>query len=89
MARKSRVPTDISVTEGVVNTPVATDIINIRNKALVFVSHDSRDNEIAESFANLLSDVSVGTLKTFRSSDNAGTSGIAFGDEWLVARLTR
>jgi TIR domain-containing protein len=56
---------------------------------LVFISHDSRDSEIAEAFGNLLSDVSVGTLKTFRSSDNLGTSGIAFGDEWYEAIVSK
>lgn len=35
-----------------------------RSRALVFVSHDSRDSDIAEAFANLLSDVSAGTLKS-------------------------
>ncbi len=43
-----------------------------RPKALVFVSHDSRDADLAEAFANLLSDVSAGTLKSFRSSDKRG-----------------
>ncbi len=55
-----------------------------RPKALVFVSHDSRDADLAEAFANLLSDVSAGTLKSFRSSDKRGVSGIEFGAEWYA-----
>lgn len=51
-------------------------------KTLVFISHDSRDGDIAETFGNLLSDVSAGTLKSFRSSDKRGGSGIEFGAEW-------
>lgn len=54
----------------------------IRPKVLVFVSHDTRDADIAEAFSNLLSDVSAGTLKSFRSSDRKGTTGIEFGAEW-------
>lgn len=60
-----------------------------RQKALVFVSHDSRDAEIAEAFANLLSDVSAGTLKSFRSSDRKGNSGIEFGAEWYASIMSQ
>lgn len=56
-----------------------------RTKSLVFISHDSRDGDLAEAFSNLLSDVSGGTLKSFRSSDKRGTSGIEFGAEWYKA----
>lgn len=59
--------------------PVA---ITKRSRTLVFISHDSRDADLAEAFANLLSDVSGGTLKSFRSSDKKGGSGIPFGTEW-------
>jgi hypothetical protein len=61
----------------------------IRPKALVFVSHDSRDADIAEAFANLLSDVSAGTLKSFRSSDKRGTGGIEFGAEWYTSIMSQ
>lgn len=60
-----------------------------RPKALVFISHDSRDADLAEAFADLLADVSVGTLKSFRSSDNKGTSGIEFGDNWYSAIFSK
>jgi hypothetical protein len=49
---------------------------------LVFISHDSRDAEIAEAFSKLLKSVSAGMIRTFRSSDKKGKDGIDFGDEW-------
>lgn len=57
---------------------------------LVFISHDSRDAELAEAFSKLLKSVSAGMIKTFRSSDKKGSDGIDFGDEWykrLMAKL--
>lgn len=48
----------------------------------VFISHDTRDAEIAEAFSKLLKSVSAGILKSFRSSDNKGTQGIEYGIEW-------
>jgi hypothetical protein len=63
--------------------------IPVRPKALVFVSHDSRDADIAEAFANLLSDVSAGTLKSFRSSDKKGNTGIEFGAEWYTSIMSQ
>lgn len=48
----------------------------------VFISHDTRDADIAEAFSKLLKSVSAGMLKSFRSSDNKGTQGIEFGIEW-------
>ena len=60
-----------------------------RGKSLVFISHDSRDADLAEFFANLLSDVSGGTLKSFRSSDKKGTAGIEFGTEWYKSIMSQ
>jgi hypothetical protein len=57
---------------------------------LVFISHDSRDADLAEAFSKLLKSVSAGMLKSFRSSDKSGKEGIEFGDEWyktLMAKL--
>lgn len=73
------------------NIPTGTgaDTLVSRPKALVFISHDSRDAVIAEAFANLLTDVSAGTLKSFRSSDKKGVSGIAFGQEWYSAIMSK
>src|SRR5437660_11160635 len=56
----------------------------------VFISHDTRDAELAEAFSKLLKSVSAGMIKTFRSSDKKGKEGIDFGDEWynrLMAKL--
>ena len=50
---------------------------------LIFISHDSRDCELAEAFSALLHNVSMGVLKSFRSSDTKGTQGIEFGSEWF------
>jgi TIR domain len=55
---------------------------NRRPNALVFISHDSRDAEIAEAFSRLISSVSAGVLKSFRSSDKKGNQGIEYGIEW-------
>jgi hypothetical protein len=60
-----------------------------RSKSLVFISHDSRDGNLAEAFSNLLSDVTGGTLKSFRSSDRKGTAGIEFGAEWYKAIMDK
>lgn len=49
---------------------------------LVFISHDTRDAELAEHFSKLLSSVSAGVLKSFRSSDKKGSQGIEYGVEW-------
>jgi hypothetical protein len=59
-----------------------------RTRALVFISHDNRDADLAEAFGNLLVDVSGGTLKSFRSTDKKGNDGIGFGVEWYSAIMT-
>jgi hypothetical protein len=55
---------------------------------LVFVSHDSRDADLAEAFGKLLKSVSSGMIKTFRSSDKKGADGIDFGEEWYKRLMT-
>lgn len=72
-----------------VPVPVEHGPLPMRGKTLVFISHDSRDGEIAEAFANLLSDVSAGTLKSFRSSDKKASAGIEFGAEWYSSIMTK
>lgn len=49
---------------------------------LVFISHDTRDAELAEAFSVLLKSVSAGVLKSFRTSDRKGNQGIEYGIEW-------
>jgi hypothetical protein len=71
------------------STDETDDLVPISGP-LVFISHDSRDAELAEAFSKLLKSVSAGMIKTFRSSDKKGTDGIDFGDEWykrLMAKL--
>jgi hypothetical protein len=56
---------------------------------LVFVSHDTRDADVAEAFCKLLSSVSTGMLKSFRSSDRRGNQGIEYGVEWYPEIMKR
>lgn len=55
----------------------------------VFLSHDTRDAEVAELFAKLLASVTAGVLKCFRSSDKRGTQGIEYGVEWFPELMKR
>ncbi len=72
-----------------VSEPTPQADLPSRSKPLVFISHDTRDAEIAESFSNLLTDASGGVLQSFRSSDRKGTAGIEFGTEWYSAIMDR
>ncbi|MGZ9930636.1 hypothetical protein ACXNSR_12140 [Streptomyces sp. NC-S4] len=68
-----------------------TDAVGSSNQPLIFVSHDSRDAKLAEAFSKLLSNVSAGMLKSFRSSDNKGPQGLEYGSDWypeIVKRIT-
>jgi len=56
--------------------------ISQSSSPLIFISHDSRDAELAEAFSKLLKSISAGMLKSFRSSDKKGTEGIEYGDDW-------
>ena len=56
---------------------------------LVFISHDTRDADLAEAFGNLLTDSSGGILKSFRSSDRKGAAGIEYGQEWYRAIMQK
>ena len=57
--------------------------------ALVFISHDSRDAELAEAFSKLLKSVSAGMLKCFRSTDKKGAEGFQYGDEWYSVLMKK
>jgi hypothetical protein len=54
------------------------------SRPLVFISHDHRDATLAEAFSDLLTDASGGFLKSFRSSDRKGNTGIEFRAEWYT-----
>ena len=56
---------------------------------MVFISHDSRDADLAAAFARLLKVASAGMVKSFRSSDKGGNEGIDYGDEWYGTLMTR
>lgn len=67
-----------------------TDLIpSIVTSPLVFISHDTRDADLAEAFSKLLKSVSAGMIKTFRSSDKKGNDGIDFGEEWYKRLMTQ
>jgi hypothetical protein len=69
-----------------VRNPKAAAVADILPSAagapLVFISHDTRDSELAEAFSKLLRSVSAGMIRTFHSSDKKGADAIDFGDEW-------
>lgn len=48
----------------------------------VFISHDSRDSHIAESFAHLIEDATANLVTTFRTSDKTGKKGILSSEDW-------
>ncbi|MGB7722248.1 MAG: toll/interleukin-1 receptor domain-containing protein, partial [Bryobacteraceae bacterium] len=59
-----------------------------RANPLVFISHDSRDADLAEAFDHLLTDASGGVIRTFRSSDQTGRAGIDYGEDWF-SKITK
>ena len=61
----------------------------IASNPLIFISHDTRDAELAEALSKLLKSVSAGMIKTFRSSDKKGDEGIDFGEEWYKRLMTQ
>lgn len=71
------------------NTKTAKEPDVIASGPLVFISHDSRDAELAEAFSKLLKSVSAGMIKTFRSSDKKAGDGIDFGEEWYKRLMTQ
>ncbi|WP_273209476.1 toll/interleukin-1 receptor domain-containing protein [Runella zeae] len=54
----------------------------VSKNPLVFISHDTRDAELAEALSQLLSNSSMGILESFRSSDKKGAQGIEYGTLW-------
>lgn len=66
-----------------------TDVLAGSTAPLVFISHDTRDADLAEAFSKLLKSVSAGMIKTFRSSDKKAGEGIDFGDEWYKRLMER
>lgn len=81
MKKKTTLKTD----ETALTVKTSSSALSSAPQALVFISHDSRDADLAEEFDNLLRDASGGMLKSFRSSDKKGTAGMEYGDEWYNA----
>jgi len=50
---------------------------------LVFISHDHREQAVAQAVAEAIRDVSGGMLHTFYSSAKSAASGIEYGEEWF------
>jgi hypothetical protein len=71
-----------------VNPKIESAAIKTTNP-LIFISHDSRDADLAEEFSNLLKSASAGALKSFVSSDKKGTRGIEYGLEWYPAIMDK
>src|ERR1043166_4535617 len=69
-------------TEDTVETVLEMIETQTPSTPLVFISHDTRDANLAEAFSKLLKSVSSGMIKSFRSSDKSGKEGIDYGDEW-------
>lgn len=61
----------------------------VTTSPLIFISHDTRDADLAEAFSKLLKSVSAGMIKTFRSSDKKAGDGIDFGEEWYKRLMTQ
>jgi hypothetical protein len=76
-------------TKRAASTPDSSAPLASSQSALIFISHDARDADLAEEFDNLLRDASGGMLKSFRSSDRKGTSGMEYGEEWYSAIMSK
>jgi len=50
------------------NPKIDSEVTKTSNP-LIFISHDTRDAELADEFSNLLKSSSAGALKSFVSSD--------------------
>jgi hypothetical protein len=72
-----------------IENPKLESVITKTTNPLIFISHDSRDADLAEEFSNLLKSASAGALKSFVSSDKKGTRGIEYGLEWYPAIMDK
>lgn len=70
-------------------SPEVEKVMAKQSNSLIFISHDTRDAELAEEFSNLLKSASAGALKSFVSSDKKGTRGIEYGLEWYPAIMEK
>lgn len=70
------------------DTPQEHDSDRAAQRPLIFISHDSRDAQIARAFCDLIEKSSLGILETFCSSDRTGR-GIEYGSQWFTTILDR
>ncbi len=61
----------------------SSDSINKNNWPYVFISHYSDDAPLAEAFAKMLTDCTMGLVKSFRSSDLTPGGGITYGEAFV------
>jgi hypothetical protein len=83
MTTRKKIETTIS------ENPKLDSVVTKTTNQLIFISHDSRDAELADEFSNLLKSASAGALKSFVSSDKKGTRGIEYGLEWYPAIMDK
>lgn len=81
MPRRPTKPVEKPTAQSEVHLPAQS---GTRTNPLVFISHDSRDADLAAAFDNLLTDASGGVIQTFRSSDQSGKAGIEYGENWYA-----
>ncbi len=77
--REGRKKAHLGHSPGASNTGIS---LGGEHPPLVFISHDSRDTKIAQTFSTFIQDISVGVLKSFLSSDKRPNQGLAYGTEW-------
>jgi hypothetical protein len=73
----------------IIEAPKPDSSVSKTTNPLIFISHDTRDAELADEFSSLLKSASAGALKSFVSSDKKGTRGIEYGLEWYPAIMDK
>jgi len=54
----------------------------MENTRKIFISYDSQDIEIAESFVNMIEDISENEIQIFTAENKNKEKGFRFGDNW-------
>lgn len=56
----------------------------VPEKPLIFISHNAEDGVLAAALAEAIHALSSKMLSVFYSSDNEGTNGIKYGENWFA-----
>ncbi len=72
-----------------IDKPKEESAVSPTTNPLIFISHDTRDADLAEEFSKLLKSASSGALKSFRASDKIGNQGIEYGLEWYATIMDK